>query len=196
MLEQFYELVRAENARTPQPFARVLYAYQRDGVLTYFDKAPSFRASEGKGTTIGADTSPITFYASSTTLLVKNGSVVSAVNGYGEGWIDNSHILVGLYGYGHHATSPSYMGSQIDSASGETLLTIPAYPLPAITSPQFTNANSVYDPDRNTLYSLDDGTVLWQGESLPNGGGDPFTGTLAGPYIAYFIGHQVFLVTY
>jgi len=88
------------------------------------------------------------------------------------------------------------MGSQIDSATGETLLTFPAYPPPAISSPQFTNANSVYDPDGNTLYSLDDGTVLWQGESLPNGGGDPFTGTLAGPYIAYFIGHQVFLVTY
>ena len=149
------------------------------------------------GTTIGADTSPITFFnASSTTLLVKNGSVVSAVNGYGEGWIDNSRILVALYGYGYHATEPSFIGSQIDSASGETLLTIPAYPLPAITSPQFTNANSVYDPDRNTLYSLDDGTVLWQGDSIPYASRNTFTGTLAGPYIAYFIRHQVFIATY
>jgi hypothetical protein len=48
MLEQFEELVHAENPWTPHTLARILHAHQRDGILTHFDKAPSLGTPEGK----------------------------------------------------------------------------------------------------------------------------------------------------
>lgn len=126
------------------------------------------------------------------TSIYQNGTLVTTVPGYAEGWIDNSRLLVSDFSNG---TTPAYVTSTIYSSTGQTLFTFPSSTLPQIANPQFTSTNSVYDPVSNAVYSLADGSNLWQGPTLSLPSGAPF-GALAGPYVVYVYGHQLLLAQY
>ena len=86
-------------------------------------------------------------------------------------------------------TTPAYLTSAIYSATGQTLFTFPSGTVPQISNPQFTSANSVYDPGTNAVYSLADGSIVWKGPLVSYG-------ALADPYVVFPLGHQVLLAQY
>ena len=111
---------------------------------------------------------------------------VATVPGYAEGWLDNSRLLVSNFSNG---ATPAYTTSTIYSSTGQALLTFPPGTLPQIVNPQFTSANSVYDSNSNAVYSLADGSVVWQGPAVSYG-------ALADPYIVFVYGNQILQAPY
>jgi hypothetical protein len=121
------------------------------------------------------------------TNIFKNGSLVAAVSGYGEGWIDNGRLLVG--NYVQNGKEPTiFTGSTIYDATGTTLASIPPT-LPPISNPIFPTSDSVYDADTNAIYSLTTGLPTWQGPIPLNA--NPKLGAVAGSAVVYESGHQV-----
>ena len=95
------------------------------------------------------------------TNIFKNGSLVAAVSGFGEGWIDNGRLLVA--NYEQNGKEPTiFAGSTIYDATGATLASIPPT-LPPISNPLFPTSDSVYDANTNAIYSLTTGLPIWQG---------------------------------
>jgi hypothetical protein len=124
-----------------------------------------------------------------TTNIFKNGVLVSAVPGYGEGWIDNGRLLVA--NYVQNGKEPTiFAGSTISDSTGATLTNLPPT-LPPISNPLFPTSDSVYDSDTNAIYSLTTGLATWQGPIPENG--NPRLGAVAGSAVVYESGHQVIL---
>jgi hypothetical protein len=140
------------------------------------------------GTLIGAGGLPtgVVPGGNGVTPIYLNGTLVTVVPGYSEGWIDNSRLLVSNFS---NATTPAYLTSTIYSATGQTLFTFPSGTVPQISNPQFTSANSAYDPGTNAVYSLADGSIVWKGPAVSYG-------ALADPYVVFILGHQVLLAQY
>jgi hypothetical protein len=126
--------------------------------------------------------------------IYQNGTLVAAVPAYALGWIDNNDLLAGNYVSAKYPGA-TYVTSTIYSPSGLTLITFPSNTLPEIVTPEFTGANSVYDPRSNAVYSLADGSNLWQGPALSPPNGATF-GALAGPSVVYVHDHRVLLEPY
>jgi hypothetical protein len=121
------------------------------------------------------------------TNIFKNGSLVAAVSGYGEGWIDNGRLLVG--NYVQNGKEPTiFTGSTIYDATGATLASVPPT-LPPISNPIFPTSDSVYDANTNAIYSLTTGLATWQGP-VPQIGNQRL-GAVAGSAVVYESGHQV-----
>jgi hypothetical protein len=124
-----------------------------------------------------------------TTNIFKNGSLVAAVSGYGEGWIDNDRLFVA--NYVQNGKEPTiFAGSTIYDSAGATLASIPPT-LPPISNPLFPTSDSVYDADTNAIYSLTTGLATWQGPVPQNV--NPKLGAVAGSAVVYESGHQVIL---
>jgi hypothetical protein len=124
-----------------------------------------------------------------TTNIFKNGSLVAAVSGYGEAWIDNGRLLVA--NYVQNGKEPTiFTGSTIYDATGATLANIPPT-LPPISNPLFPTSDSVYDANTNAIYSLTTGLATWQGPIPLNA--NPKLGAVAGSAVVYESGHQVIL---
>ena len=124
-----------------------------------------------------------------TSNIFKNGSLVAAVSGYGEAWIDNGRLLVA--NYVQNGKEPTiFTGSTIYDATGATLASIPPT-LPPISNPIFPTPGSVYDANTNAIYSLTTGLATWQGP-VPQIGNQRL-GAVAGSAVVYESGHQVIL---
>jgi len=139
------------------------------------------------GTTLGYESGPLSQFA---TEIYQNGNPVASVPGQGEGWIDNNQILVADISDSPQL-GPSYTGSSIYTSTG-TLVANVALPK-AIANPQFPSTGTVYNPSTNTILSLTDGSVVWQGPSLSVTGPH---GSVAGSYVAYVSGSELYLATY
>ena len=149
------------------------------------------------GTLIGAVSGALPTQGGSVggdTEIYQNATLLTAIPAYALGWIDNNDLLAGNYVSAKYPGA-TYVTSTIYSASGQTLFTFPSNTLPEIVTPEFTGANSVYDPRSNAVYSLADGSNLWQGPTLSPPSGAPY-GALAGNYVVYIYGHQVLLAQY
>jgi hypothetical protein len=128
------------------------------------------------------------------TNLYKNGTLVTAVDGRGEGWINNSQILVGNWDTcGFKELGWTFSGSTIYSSAGAVLATLPSTALPAISNPVFPTPDTVYDPVSNAVYSLTTGAVIW---IAPSPTSYPFAGAVSGSYVVSQAGHQVLLYPY
>ena len=114
------------------------------------------------GTLIGVSSSKPD--PSAATNILKNGALVTAVPGFGIGWIDNSRILANQYVSANGGTV--YGEATIYDATGARIAS-PA--LPELKSIQTVTSDSVYDPSHNAIYSLTTGQPLWTG-ALPGSG--------------------------
>jgi len=142
------------------------------------------------GTLIGgAAASKTTGYE---TQIYKNGTLVAAVPGLEEGWINDDEMLVCDYEL-IGVTDPSFecVGSTIYSATGETIANSPITLLGE--NLQFPTAGTVYDQTGNAIASLTTGNPIWQGSKPPD---PPAYGVVCGPYICYVSGHQLVIYPY
>jgi hypothetical protein len=123
------------------------------------------------------------------TNIFKNGSLVAAVSGYGEGWIDNGRLLVA--NYVQNGKEPTiFAGSTIYDPTGATLASI-LPTLPPISHPLFPTSDSVYDANTNAIYSLTTGLATWQGPTPQIG--NARRGAVAGSAVVYEFRHEVIL---
>jgi hypothetical protein len=130
------------------------------------------------------------------TNLYRNGSLIGAVQGTAEGWIDNGHLLVANFteeregpiysGYSIVGADGTVLSSVAASTTGETLLAIYAQDFPA--------PDRVYVPRTNSIYSLSTGNPIWQG-FVPTQSQDQGIGSAAGSIVVYEAGHQVVVAT-
>lgn len=123
----------------------------------------------------------------STNLYNDSGTLTTAVPGFIEGWIDSGHLLAWSVPSG----TPSQITTSIYSSTGAVLTTFPVNAMPNASFAQFPSSNQVYFSSTNSVQSLTDGSIVWEG---PIQSGSP--GAVAGPYVAYQYGHQVVLYTY
>jgi hypothetical protein len=101
------------------------------------------------------------------TNLIVNGSLMSAVQGAPLGWIDEDRLLLNQYGLSMDPIAYWYATSVIASPSGRVLHTVK---LPnEIWSFQTVNANRIYSPQWNQIYSLDSGAIEWASASSSRG---------------------------
>lgn len=111
-----------------------------------------------------------------TTNLYANGTLVTAVPGWGVGWVDEGRLLVSRY---DPVAESTYLGAEIYDATGVRLAQLP---LPQLQRIQSISASAVYSPDHNAIFSLETGEELWRG---PPGSGP---GAVAGGRVFYPFG--------
>jgi hypothetical protein len=104
---------------------------------------------------------------SPTTNIYNNGMLVTAVNGFAIGWIDNTQLLVNNY-VSVHAAPGTYSNASIYSATG-TLTSTPA--LPELLTIQPVNSSSLYSPALNTIFALPSGNILYSSTTPSTGQG-------------------------
>ncbi len=147
--------------------------------------------------TLIADVAGISGPLQYATAIIKNGTVVTAVPGYGVGWIENDELLTNEFGPNPNCTgglgdlgcSPiEYTGASIFNAAGVQVATSP---IPQLTSLLPVNSGWVYSSANNAIYSLTSGQAVWTG-SYPSTG----TGAVAGDYIVYVSGTNVVVESY
>ena len=122
------------------------------------------------GTLVGASPpspfSPITVNpAYATTNIYHNGSLVTAVPVWINGWIDNSSLLGTTV---TPVSSPAMYtsGTSIYSSSGQLNSTLPSA-IPLLNQIQPLSSTSAYSPTTNAIYSLTTGTATWSSGSTP-----------------------------
>jgi len=171
------------------------YASDLSGKVSWSDTgiyAPMYLSPDG--TLVAAADLPLNLGACGplpTTKLYKNGALVTTLSAYGEGWIDNGHLLASMWSPGYKCLGLAYDGSTIYDPTGANVATIP--PTAALqwtTDPQFPTTSTVFDPDfgHNALYSLTTGAALWQAPAQASPGC-----AVSGAYVACQVGHQVLL---
>jgi hypothetical protein len=174
-----------------------------DGSLIWMDSGASPISSPSSSTPIllspdGTLAAIATAGGSSSDLVTNiylNGSLVTAVAGTGEGWIDNNHLLVA--NFTDTRFGPAYSGYSIVGADGTVLSSVAASTtgntLPPVSGPDFPTQNSVYVQSTNAIYSLTTGQPLWQGPVSTTSNGR--VGAAAGSTVVYEAGHQVVVAT-
>jgi len=119
--------------------------------------------------------------------IYQNGTLVGAVTGEPEGWIDDGRLLVNTY-----STSGSggllYSGCTISSPAGATLSS-PA--LPELTNIQPVTTDTVYAPNQNGIFSLTTGVATWE-----SGSPSADVGAVVGPYVVYLSESQILAAKY
>ena len=137
-----------------------------------------------------------------TTNIFKNGQLVSAVDGMAVGWLDNNILLAQKFTLDKN-NNLQLSSTTIDSAAGATVSTLSATALPILLLPatvaptqqlpQFPSSSTVYDANTNAIYSLIDGTVVWQGPaSHPPG----MVGAVSGSTVVYSLEHEIQMAPY
>jgi hypothetical protein len=152
------------------------------------------------GTLIATATTARDSSASSlVTNIYRNGDLVAAAAGTGQGWIDNAHLLV--LNWMDSREGPDTSGSSIVDSTGAVISTIPLTTMPV--SPecsqtpqtqsthcaQFPSPDRVYDASTNSIYALPNGELLWQ---VPlHVSQDTGVGAIVGSTVVFESGHQV-----
>ena len=108
---------------------------------------------------------------------------ISTVNRWPAGWIDEDRLLVNHYTFQQFPYRVEHHGSSIVDSRGN-FLSSPA--LPDIRKFQTVDANSIYAPALNSIFSLQTGQLVWSSES-PNSG----IGAVAGGSIVFVSGTTV-----
>ena len=128
------------------------------------------------------------------TNLYRNGSLIGAVQGTGEGWIDNGHLLVA--NFTDEREGPVYSGYSIVGPDGTVAssVTASAGGLVAVYLQNFPAPDRAYVPRNNSIYSLTTGQPIWQGP-VPTLSQDQGVGDVAGSVVVYEAGHQVVVAT-
>jgi len=146
------------------------------------------------GTLIAATLGPRKSQDSTTSILKAAVGGIASIPGVGVGWIDDDRFLVNRYLWDVNGLL-HYVGCSIYSAEG-ALFTSPS--LPELKSIQPITADTVYDPSRNTIYSLITGQPVWTG-SYPISLGrftNSTVGAVAGTYVVYKSGHRVVMESF
>jgi hypothetical protein len=102
------------------------------------------------------------------------------VTGWPVGWLDDSRLLVNQYEQPPPAPRPVYLGAIIVDATGQK---IGSLAMDELVEFQRVDADSIYSPPRNAIYSTIDGSKLWQG--LGSDGSDVVAGAVAGNFVVY-----------
>jgi len=170
-----------------------------DTTVTGLAASPLFLSSDGSLIAEPLMTIPNQVAGSS---IVKNGTLVTAVNGVAAGWIDDNHLLVNNFKPGHvyipPPTSsaqvkvgvkliyqdPEYTGASIFDATGKLLSSAP---LPEIDLFQPLAADSIYSPQRNSIVSPTTGAVSWTSADDSSAG----EGAVAATVVVFQSGAQV-----
>jgi hypothetical protein len=119
----------------------------------------------------------------STSNILKNGLLVTAVPGYAAGWIDNDSLLVNTYN-----VDSSFQSAATYSATG-TLQA--AVSIPEVRIFQPVTSDLIYSPKLNAIFSLSSGSVIWTSPNQATG-----VGAIAGRYVVYASGTRVLIDTY
>jgi hypothetical protein len=128
---------------------------------------------------------------SSTAYLYLNGTLVNAVPGWVVGWIDNGSVLVNNYGLISNGAGDylGYTNSTIYTGAGTAVSTVT---LPTELHPlQPVSSTEVYSPEKNAVYSLTDGSIVWSTPISYYG-----LGAVAGPYVVFQSGPRILVGTY
>jgi hypothetical protein len=120
------------------------------------------------------------------TAIYKNGALVTSVNGWGVGWVDNNTLLTNSYTFQNHIPGPVYAGAMLYSASG-TLLSMP--PLPELLGLQIANGTDlIYDQSRNVIFSATSGAAVWTSQSPLTAPGSPKLGAVTHSFVVFASG--------
>ena len=125
-----------------------------------------------------------------TTNIYKNGALVTAIPGIVVGWIDNDRMLVNQFV--NTMSGTAFSGSVIYSAEGSQLATPP---LPQLNSIQTVTSDSVYDPTKNTIYSLTTGLPVWTGTLPISANPNLPLGAVVGSSVVYQSNHNLIIET-
>lgn len=133
------------------------------------------------GTLIAVDNQD--FGPNAVTNIYKNGTLTAAIPGIALGWLDNNRLLANQYDWNVNKRMFMYTTAVIFNADGSQVSTVA---LPELTTFQLFNADTIYDPVHNALYSLSTGAKVWSGAS-------PTTqvGAVSGSYVVYAADHRV-----
>lgn len=126
---------------------------------------------------------------STTTNIIQNGAVVTAVPGFAIGWIDNSRFLANQYQLDTTNGEYVYNNALIYNSTGQQVATLPT--LPQLMSFQTVSSDSIYNATNNAIYSLTTGQSTWTG-TFPSTG----VGAVSGTYVVYGTGHSVVIESY
>jgi hypothetical protein len=127
--------------------------------------------------------------ASIFTNIYRNGTLVTAVPGGAQAWIDNGRLLVGAYANAPDGSGPYLTGNMtIYSPDGVVLATVSKLP-EQLTYPQIVGSDEAYCESLNAIYSLTTGAVVWQGPIANEF--VPAVGAVAGPYVVFPFGHLI-----
>jgi hypothetical protein len=128
--------------------------------------------------------------------IYQNGKLLTAVTGFGVGWIDNGRLLVNNYGLQGDSDVMSYLGCTIYSPTGVALATPP---LPQLGNIQPVTSDTVYASayvsGQYAIYSLTTGQATWTSPYPPDSSGNPI-GAVSGPYVVYESEGSVVAVNY
>lgn len=126
--------------------------------------------------------------SSSITNIYKNGALVTAVAGFGVGWIDNNQLLVDRYVPPSRFPGAVYVGTTIYDATGSPLATPN---LPELQSFQTVTPDTVYSPALNQIFSLTTGAATFTGSEPLSGSAAVSTG-----FVTYVTGTRVVVESY
>lgn len=102
-------------------------------------------------------------FSGGTTNLIMNGNLVGAAPGVPVGWLDEDQLLVNRYGLSTDPIVTWYATSDIVSPTGQLLRSVKLSS--EIRSLQTVDANRIYSPQRNQIFSLTDGSTVWSSEN-------------------------------
>jgi len=117
------------------------------------------------------------------------------------GWLDNNILLAQKFTLDKN-NNLQLSSTTIYSAAGATVSTLPAPALPILLPaavaptqqlPQFPTSSTVYDANTNAIYSLIDGTVVWQGPASHSPG---MVGAVSGSTVIYSLEHEIQMAPY
>jgi hypothetical protein len=114
------------------------------------------------GTLIAVSIGPKSY--TSTTNIFKNGILVTAVNGFAIGWIDNNQLLTNNYQLTHGGIT--YTNASIYSATGSLISTAT---LPQLLTIQPVDSSSLYSPALNTIFAVPSGNKLYSSSTPVTG---------------------------
>ena len=126
-----------------------------------------------------------------TTDIYVNGVLSGTISGISLGWIDNDHLLaddIGWVGGDLKVTETT-----IYDSTGKAIKSFPLSSFPVLlwAGAAIDSAdNIVYAPGNNTIYSLTDGSLIWQGPDGPRGG------SLVGPNVMYVYMNRIYMSAY
>jgi hypothetical protein len=163
-----------------------------DTFLPYYEDlcGPILLSPDGTLIAVNDDTVAV----SKIVTIYQNGQQVATVPGAAVGWIDNGRLQVNQYT--QTANGSVYSGCTIYSSTGSVLATPP---LPELGAIQTVTSDTVYAPNRNTIYSLTTGQETWTSPYPPdswNNFGTAWLGTISGPYVVFESGDKVIAVKY
>jgi hypothetical protein len=99
-------------------------------------------------------------YRNTITNIFTGSTLTTAVNGAAVGWIDNGRLLVNRYRLDR--IFEVYDRCEIVTPAGQVTA---CPPLPELVRVQSVTSNSIYSPERNTIYDLTSGATLWSSSS-------------------------------